>query len=272
MSLEEIKQLLLAHKISPNKLLGQNFMVDVTFYPKLSSYAELNTSDVVLDAGAGFGFLTLFLSHKCKELIAVEKDHQVATVLNEKTKDISNVRVVEGDVLRAQLPPFNKLIAIPPYYLSSNLVIWLIEHKLDCAVMILQKEFACRLLAPTGSEEYSWLTVFTQLHMNVTLLDTVAKDKFYPPPEVDSIIIRFKPWDTEPFLVKDDTAFLKMLKWLFTQRNKKIAKAIVPFIKSNYKLNRQEAEKIAFNLPFHDKRAREIMPKDFGAIANALPN
>jgi 16S rRNA (adenine1518-N6/adenine1519-N6)-dimethyltransferase len=272
MSLEEIKQLLLAHKISPNKLLGQNFMVDSTFYPKLSSYAELNTSDVVLDAGAGFGFLTLFLSNKCKGLIAVEKDPQVAAVLNEKTSKISNVTVVEGDIMKVQLPPFNKVIAIPPYYLSSNLVLWLLEHKLDCAVMILQKEFACRLLAPTGSEEYSWLTVFTQMHMNVTLLDTVTKDKFYPPPEVDSIIIMFKPWDAKPFCVKDDDSFIKLLKWLFTQRNKKIAKAIVPFIKSNYKISRQEAERIAHKLPFHDKRAREIIPKDFGAIANALPS
>ena len=247
-------------------------MVDSTFYPKLASYAELNTSDVVLDAGAGFGFLTRFLSNKCKGLIAVEKDPQVAAVLNEKTNGLSNVRVVEGDVLKVQLPPFNKVIAIPPYYLSSNLVIWLLEHKLDCAVMILQKEFACRLLATVGSEEYSWLTVFTQLHANVTLLDTVAKDKFYPPPEVDSKIIRIKPWDTNPFFVKDDASFLKLLKWLFTQRNKKIAKAMVPFIKSNYKLSRQEAERIALNLPFHDKRAREIMPKDFGAISNVLPN
>ena len=247
-------------------------MVDSTFYPKLASYAELNTSDVVLDAGAGFGFLTRFLSNKCKGLIAVEKDPQVAAVLNEKTNGLSNVRVVEGDVLKVQLPPFNKVIAIPPYYLSSNLVIWLLEHKLDCAVMILQKEFACRLLATVGSEEYSWLTVFTQLHANVTLLDTVAKDKFYPPPEVDSKIIRIKPWETNPFFVKDDASFLKLLKWLFTQRNKKIAKAIVPFIRSNYKLSRQEAERIALNLPFHDKRAREIMPKDFGAISNVLPN
>ena len=247
-------------------------MVDSTFYPKLAGYAELNTSDVVLDAGAGFGFLTRFLSNKCKGLIAVEKDPQVAAVLNEKTNGLSNVSVVEGDVLKVQLPPFNKVIAIPPYYLSSNLVIWLLEHKLDCAVMILQKEFACRLLATVGSEEYSWLTVFTQLHANVTLLDTVAKDKFYPPPEVDSKIIRIKPWDTNPFFVKDDSSFLKLLKWLFTQRNKKIAKAIVPFIRSNYKLSRQEAERIALNLPFHDKRAREIMPKDFGAISNVLPN
>jgi 16S rRNA (adenine1518-N6/adenine1519-N6)-dimethyltransferase len=141
MSLEEIEQLLLAHRISPNKLLGQNFMVDPTLYPKLCSYAELNKSDVVLDAGAGFGFLTRFLSGKCKSVVAVEKDPQVAAVLHEKINRLSNVTIVEGDMLKVQLPPFNKVIAIPPYYLSSNLVMWLLERKLDCAVMILQKEF-----------------------------------------------------------------------------------------------------------------------------------
>jgi 16S rRNA (adenine1518-N6/adenine1519-N6)-dimethyltransferase len=259
MSLEEIEQLLLAHRISPNKLLGQNFMVDPTLYPKLCSYAELTKSDVVLDAGSGFGFLTRFLSGKCKSVVAVEKDPQVAAVLHEKINGL-------------QLPQFNKVIAIPPYYLSSNLVMWLLERKVDCAVMILQKEFAYRLVAPVASEEYGWLTVFSNLNANVALLDLVAKDKFYPPPEVDSIIINLKSWDTKPFAVRNEDLFIRLVKWLFTQRNKKIAKAITPFIKSNYKISKQEAEELALTLPFHDRRARELMPKDFGAIVNALPD
>ena len=57
MSLEETKQLLQTHHISPNKLLGQNFMVEPSLYPKMCTYAALNAGDVVLDAGAGFGWL-----------------------------------------------------------------------------------------------------------------------------------------------------------------------------------------------------------------------
>ena len=272
MSLEEIEQLLLVHRISPNKLLGQNFMVEPNFYPKLCSYAELSTSDVILDAGAGFGFLTRFLSDKCKAVVAVEKDPHVASVLREKIRGLRNVTVVEGDVLKVEMPPFNKVIAIPPYYLSSNLVLWLLERRVDCAVMILQKEFARRLVASVGTEEYGWLTVFTHLHANVELLDPVPKDKFYPLPEVDSIIISLKLWNTKPFAARNEALFLRLVKWLFTQRNKKIAKAITPFIKSNYKLSKQDAEKLAFSMPFYDRRARELMPQDFGAIANALPN
>jgi 16S rRNA (adenine1518-N6/adenine1519-N6)-dimethyltransferase len=169
MSLEETKQLLRTHRISPNKLLGQNFMVEPALYPKLCSYAVLDSSDVVLDAGAGFGFLTRFLADKCRAVVAVEKDPQVAEVLREQVRDFGNVTVVEGDVLRAELPEFNKVIAIPPYYLSSNLVTWLIERRVDCIVMIVQKEFADRIAAPVGSEEYGWLTVVTLQRAEVKL-------------------------------------------------------------------------------------------------------
>jgi len=246
-------------------------MVEPSLYPKLCIYAEISKTDVVLDAGAGFGWLTCFLADKCKRVVAVEKDPNVAMVLREQVKSLDNVIVVEGDVLKVALPEFNKVIAIPPYYLSSHLVLWLFEKKVDRAALILQKEFADRLIASFGSEKYSWLTVVTNQVAAVELLDSVPKDMFYPPPEVNSVIVSLKLWKPPPFEVKDPAFFVRMLKWLFTQRNKKLGKAIAPFIKSNFKLNKQDAEKLALCLPFNQKRVRELSPKDFGALANALP-
>ncbi len=270
MSLEETKQLLQTYRIKPNKLLGQNFMVESSLYTKLCTYASLGSSDIVLDAGAGFGFLSRYLADRCKAVIAVEKDRQVAEVLQEQVKSFDNITVIQGDVLKTKLPEFNKVIAIPPYYLSSHLVTWLLENKVDCAVLILQKEFANRLVASVGSEDYGWLTVVTFQHAEVELLDSVPKDMFYPQPEVDSVILRIKPWSKTPFEVKDEKLFKQMVKWLFTQRNKKLGKALAPFLRTNLKLNKQEAEKLALTLPFHDKRARELQPKDFGALVNAI--
>ena len=109
MSLEETKQLLRTHRISPNKLLGQNFMVEPALYEKMCAYAGLDSGDVVLDAGAGFGFLSRFLADKCKEVIAVEKDPQVAEVLREQVKCIGNITVIQGDVLKTELPSLTKL-------------------------------------------------------------------------------------------------------------------------------------------------------------------
>jgi len=272
MSLEDISQLLLTKKINPNKLLGQNFMVEPAFYPKLSSYADLASTDTVLDAGAGLGFLTRFLSDKCQAIIAVEKDPQIAIFLKAQVKDLDNVTVIAGDFLKATLPPFNKIIAIPPYYLSSQLIIWILEHKVDCAVMILQKEFADRLVASAGTEEYSWLTVVAQQNAEVKLFDCVPKNMFYPQPEVDSVILRLKTLITKPFEVKNSDVFMKLVKFLFTERNKKLSKAILPFLKNNLKFEKQDATKLAQSITHHDRRVRDLSPADFGAIANELPN
>ena len=272
MSIEETKQLLRTHRITPNKLMGQNFMVELSLYPKMCIYAALSKADVVLDAGAGFGWLTCFLSKRCKSVVAVEKDPQVAAVLREHVRGLGNVTVFEGDILKAQLPEFNKIIAAPPYFLSSQLVTWLLERKVDCAVLILQKDFADRLAAPVGTEEYGWLTVVVSQMAEVKLLDAVPKDMFYPSPKVDSVVVSLKPLSNKPFEVKNAALLLRMTKWLFTQRNKKLAKALSPFIRDNFKLNKNDAAQLAQSLPCHDRRARELSPKDFGAIANALPD
>jgi len=272
MSIEETKQLLQTFHITPNKLLGQNFMVEPAFYPRLATYTSLSKSDVVLDAGAGFGFLTRFLADKCKAVIAVEKDPQIAKVLREQTSRFSNVTVIEGDVLKLDLPAFNKVVAAPPYYLSSKLVLFLLERKVDCSLLIVQKEFADRLVAKVGTEDYSWLTVTVYHKAQVELLDLVPKEMFYPEPEVDSVILRLTPWQTPPFHVEDAVFFERMTKWLFTERNKKLVNALEPFIKRALKISKQEYKQIIQESPLAEMRPRELTPENFGAIANAFKN
>ena len=247
-------------------------MIQDTFYPKMCTYAKLDCSDVVLDAGAGFGFLARFLSTKCRGVVAVEKDPHVASILCEQVKDLSNVMVVVGNVLNVELPVFNKAISIPPYYLSSKLVVWLLEHKVDCAVLIVQSEFARRLVAPVASQDYSWLTVVTYQAADAELLDRVGKEMFYPQPEVDSLIVRLKPWSKPPFKVKNEVLFRQLVKWLFTQRNKKLVNALEPFIRSTFKFGKQESENKAVALPYGEKRVQELSPQNFGELSDALSN
>jgi len=272
MSLQEVKLQLQKYHITPNKLLGQNFLVDDSLFPKLSNYAALNNNDIVLDAGAGFGFLARFIADKCQTVVAVEKDPQIAKVLHEQVKSLNNVVVVEGDVLRVEVPFFNKVISLPPYYLSSQLVTWLLDRSFDCAVLVVQKEFADRLVAPVSSEKYGWLTVITFPHAQSELLDEVPKLMFYPQPDVDSVILRLNPGAYPPFIVKDVAFFRRLTKWLFTQRNKKLGNAVASFIRSERKINKAEAEKMANELLLKDERVRYLTPKDFGELSNALSN
>jgi 16S rRNA (adenine1518-N6/adenine1519-N6)-dimethyltransferase len=270
MSVSETKRLLRNHRIVPNKLLGQNFLVEPSIFPKLVDYASLGKADVVLDAGAGFGFLTRFLADKCRMVVAVEKDPHVAAVLREQLLGLANVTVIEGDVLKAAVPDFNKAVSVPPYYLSSRLVMWLFDREFECAVLILQREFAKRLVAAVGSDAYGWLTVATCHSAAVKLLDPIPQSMFYPPPEVDSVIVRLTPWKAAPFEVTDEAFFRRMVKALFTQRNKKLGNALAPFVIRTLNVPKEDAEKLVRDLAFREKRVRELPPEVFGELANAL--
>ncbi len=245
-------------------------MVDPSLFPVLSNYASLSDDDIVLDVGAGFGFLERHISGKCKAIFAVEKDLRIAKILREQVKNLTNVTVLAGDVFQVEIPSFTKAISLPPYYLSSQLVIWLLDRGFDCAILVVQKEFANRLVASTGSEEYGWLKVITYPYVKVELLDEMPKWLFYPQPDVDSVIMRLTPWAKPIFDVKDVAVFRRLTKWLFTQRNKKLSNAVTAFIRSDRKISKSEAEKITKTIVQKDARVRHLVPKEFGDLANAL--
>jgi 16S rRNA (adenine1518-N6/adenine1519-N6)-dimethyltransferase len=270
MSLQEVQLLLQKYNLTPNKLLGQNFLIDSSLFPKLNSYAALNSNDIVLDAGAGLGFLSKFIASKCKIVLAVEKDPKITKILSEQVKDLTNVSVIEGDILDVEVPFFNKTVSLPPYYLSSQLITWLSDHDFECAILVVQKEFANRLIAQVGSEEYGWLKVITFPYFQVEVLDEVPKWMFHPQPEVDSVIMRLKPWAEHPFKVKDVGFFRRLTKWLFSQRNKKVGNSVASFIRAEYKVPKVEAERIASVLTLKERRARDLSPEEFGELANAL--
>jgi len=235
----------------------------------MAEYAALTSDDVVLDIGAGFGFLTRFLAGRCRRVLAVELDSKVAAALRVLLKDLPNVTVIEGDVLKVQLPPFNKVVAIPPYGISSSLVQWLFSKPLNCAVLVLQKEFAQRLVAPIGSENYGWLTVLTYYYFDVELLDEVPRHAFYPQPEVDSAIVMLKPKHPKPFHVDNEEVFKRFVQAMFTQRNRKVKNAVQVFLKKEQIFAGRDVQ-VGGLLPFHDRRVRELAPEDFGALANVF--
>lgn len=245
-------------------------MVESSIFQLMSDYASLDKNDIALDIGAGLGFLTRFLSDKCRIVLAVEVDLKLVAVLSEQLEGLNNVKVIRGNVLKVQLPAFNKVISIPPYQISSRLLLWLFDRSFDCAVMIFQKEFASRLVASIGSEDYGWLTVLAYYYAEAELLETVQKSVFYPQPEVDSIIVRLKPRKQPPFTLNNITVFRRMIRSMFTQRNRKVRNAILPFLKGMQGISSKDAAKSVETLPFRDRRVRELAPEDFGTISNAI--
>lgn len=233
-------------------------------------YGSLNSNDIVLDIGAGLGFLTRLMAKQCKTVIAVEAQAELVEALRVNLANASNVNIMSGNVLRLGIPEFNKVVSIPPYGLSSRLLPWLFERNFDCAVLVFQKEFADRLTAHVGSKAYGWLSVLTYYHAQVGLLDVVPKSSFYPQPKIDSIIIRLTPKKPPPFKLKNETLFSQLTRFLFTQRNKKLRSAALSFFRNWKGMQKNNAAKAADELPSSDKRVRELAPEDFGVLANVI--
>jgi 16S rRNA (adenine1518-N6/adenine1519-N6)-dimethyltransferase len=266
--LQRTKHLLRRYGVHPRKRLGQNFAVDTVFLQKLISYASLSKADIVLEVGAGLGFLTKLLSQRCKRVLAVEVDPKLVEILRAELKGFENVVLIAGDILNLSIPPFSKVVSTPPYSVSSPLLFWLLERNFECAILTFQEELAERLAAKVGSKDYGRLTVATYYHADVELLDDVSRVTFYPEPDVDSRIIRLKP-RAPPFPVKDEEIFFELVRILFTQRNKKMRNAIIPFLRERG-IRGKQARKFADSLPFHDKRVRRLAPEDFGFLANEI--
>jgi 16S rRNA (adenine1518-N6/adenine1519-N6)-dimethyltransferase len=244
-------------------------MTDSALLQRMIAYAMLNNEDVVLEVGAGFGFLTQLLSQRCKKVVAVEVDPKLIQALREQLQGVENIKLIEGDVLKASIPPFNKVVSTPPYSISSPLLFWLLERPFDMAILTFQKEFAERLAAPVGSKDYSRLTVTIYYRADVELLDYVPRTTFYPPPDVDSLVVRLKPKPKPPFRVRNEQAFFELVQTVFTQRNKKLRNAILPLFKKRG-IAKEKAQELADSLTFHDKRVRELAPEDFGALTDEV--
>jgi len=266
--LQRAKHLLRLYSLFPKKRLGQHFTVNSDMLQRLVSHASITKDDIVLEVGAGLGFLTQLLSSKCKKVISVEVDPKIVRILRKQLHSLQNVDLIEGDILTVSLPPFNKVVSAPPYSISSPLLFRLLERKFDWAVLILQKEFAERLAASVGSKDYGRLTVTIYYRADVELLDYVPRTMFYPPPDVDSMMVRLKPRGS-PFQVDDEDTFFELVRTLFTQRNRKVRNGLISFLRKR-EITGKEAVELADSTVYSAKRVRELAPEDFGILTNEL--
>ena len=262
-----VKKLLRSYGLKPKKKLGQHFLLDRGLMERLADQASLRPSDTVLDIGAGLGFLTEVLASRGCRVIAVEVDRGLARLLRDRLAGYGNVEVIEGDVLRTPMPPFNKSVSAPPYNIISRIIFWLLgKPDLEIAVLIIQEELARRLVAEPGTEDYGRLTVAVYYRADVELLEPVPRDRFWPQPDVDSMavkIVRREP----PFRVLDEKLFLALVRGLFSHRNKMLRRALRLAL-SSLGMDDEEARALANGAPYAVRRVRELLPEELAEVAN----
>lgn len=217
--------LLRQHGVHPNKRLGQNFLVDESALGRIIEAAELGGDDEVLEIGAGLGSLTRLLALRARQVVAVELDGRLLPILEQVLAGVANVRVVQGDILALHLAQLisqagYRVVANIPYYITSALIRHLLEahprpHSL---VLTIQREVAERICAAPG--KMSLLALSVQIYGTPEIVTHIPSGAFYPPPEVDSSVLRVDltgetrlPGDDLPF-------FFRLAKAGFSQKRK----------------------------------------------------
>lgn len=222
---EDVRTAMKLAGIKPNKGLGQHFLVDKPSLEAIVDAAAVTKDDTVLEIGPGLGVMTRPLTRQAGRVIAVETDHILADLLRRDAPD--NLEVVEQDILDFdlhQLPAGYKVIANIPYYLTSKIFRLLVESPNPPSVMsmLIQKEVAERITAVPG--KLSILALSVQYYGHPELVRVVERHKFWPPPDVDSAVLRVT--FTGPVFPADPHKLFRLIKAGYGEKRKQLKNAL----------------------------------------------
>ncbi len=253
--------------LSPDKRKDQHFLVDRGVLERIVAAADINKDEAVLEIGAGPGNLTRLLSEKAKHVYAVELDTRFVEKLEADFRG-SNVTVLKGNALKIDFPPFDKAVANLPYSISSDVTFKLLKTPFKSAILMYQREFALRMVATAGSEDYSRLSVTVQHYADVQILFNVSRRSFVPQPEVESAVVKLTPRPPE-YTVRDEGLFMRLVTAAFAGRRKRLRNAI---IKNAHMMGIRDPKEIVATLPqdLLDRRAEQVSPEEFALLADKI--
>ncbi|RLL98698.1 hypothetical protein CFD26_107579 [Aspergillus turcosus] len=209
-----------------NTDIGQHILKNPTIADAIVDKANVQPSQTVLEVGPGTGILTTRILEKAKKVIAVELDPRMAA---EVTKTVQGtpaekkLQVILGDFVKtdlSKLPPFQICISNTPYQISSPLIFKLLSmpNPPKTCILMVQREFALRLIARPGDSLYSRLSVNAQFFSRISHVMKVGKNNFRPPPQVESSVVRIEPKADRPNISWDE--WDGMLRICFVRKNK----------------------------------------------------
>jgi 16S rRNA (adenine1518-N6/adenine1519-N6)-dimethyltransferase len=225
-----LRDLLARHGIRLRSELGQHFLVDENTLARIVDLVEAQGDETAVEVGAGAGTLTCALAPRVRELVAVEVDRRLIPVLEETTASHSNVRILRGDFRELSLGSFGERILLVgnlPYGITSDVLVKVIREReaVERAVFMVQAEVGAKLVAPPGPEA-SRLGVHLRGYFDVEVARKVPRTVFFPPPEVDSALIRLRKL-TQPRITAPEPAFEQTLALIFSGRRKTLRRALL---------------------------------------------
>jgi 16S rRNA (adenine1518-N6/adenine1519-N6)-dimethyltransferase len=197
----------------------RRYMVDEALLGEIVVWAGLSGADAVLEVGGGTGNLTERLAAVAK-LSVVEYEHNLCVLLRKRFREVGSVSVIEGDAVRVPYPKYNKIVSNIPYSVSRQLIERFVAEGFEVAVLVVQREFADKLMAKPDTDNYRMVSVLAQSTCDVELLREIPREAFEPVPRVKSAAVRMRQrW-------RPDKGYIRFLNTLFSQKNKKLRNII----------------------------------------------
>jgi 16S rRNA (adenine1518-N6/adenine1519-N6)-dimethyltransferase len=237
----QIQAILAGAGTQPRHRFGQNFMIDQNLVRLVADAGRIKAGELVIEVGPGTGTLTEELLARGAEVLAVEIDRDLAGALCDRFAGSERFSLIEGDALAGKhgLNPEivaalagsakrgggAKLVANLPYNIASPLVIEVLIAGVDLLAFVAQKEVADRLKAKEGTEDYGALTVMARLLSNVEVLRKLPPGAFWPPPKVDSSLVRMERADRIGGAGRA-RVFSRFVHEVFSVRRKTLRKAL----------------------------------------------
>ncbi len=232
---------MIKYSFKPEKKLAQYFLVDEKVINFLVENAKINKNDIVVEIGAGCGFITRELIKKCKKLIAYEVDEKLQNLLKEEFKDYKNFEL-RGNFLKSEKLECNKVVGSLPYNISSEIMYMLFDANFDLALLIVDDEFAEKLTSFEGMPNYTAITVLTQYFFDIKILKKIPKESFFPVPKTNSILLKLKKRKFK-IEAKNEKKFIIFIKTLFYFKNKNLRNALnLAYKKLNRKIDLEKIE------------------------------
>ncbi len=280
---EETQYILHKYKIQANKSLGQNFLIDNSVIEEIINNSNIGKEDLVIEIGPGLGVLTNRLLQEAKYVISVELDPRMVDILQDRfSSNIDNgqLEIINDDILKVDLqriieekkPSIKhvKIVANLPYYISTPIIIKLLENRLsiDEIIVMVQKEVAERLIARTGSREAGTITYLVEYYAQAESVVKVPKESFIPSPKVESEVIKLKVRKQPKIAIEDEKLLFNIIQKSFMQRRKTLSNALV---NSHIMADKTSVEEMLNTLGL-DKNVRgeSLTLEQFGAISDYI--
>jgi len=247
----------------------QHFLIDRKAIEKIAGMVDVSGKRV-LEIGPGEGPLTKALLNRGATVIAVELDGGLVEDLKVRfSREITNgtLILIHGDAIRCEIPPFEKVVANLPYSASSKITFRLLDIGFTEAVLMYQKEFGQRMIAPPGTPGVGRLSIMVQTYAKVKPMMQLPPRAFSPPPEVHSWVMKITPRPPS-HRITDPDFYSLVVRELFSHRRKTIRKGLKT---SRSLLGVERTDRIiaALTDDVLAKRPEELSLREFADIANA---